>query len=155
GRRLVHPVLLVQEPAGGVRDRGVVVADLVDDHASDVHRDALLGDAGDLELGDPAVQHQPAGGLEAGQHHGALAGDDLEPEAVRGVRAGQAGTEPGDDQRLVRLGDPPGRLEHDDQEYQRDRPYDADEDVAGHRRTPPRQVTTRQNRETMTFRGGW
>src|SRR5439155_19347103 len=111
-------------------------------------------DAGDLQLGGPAVPHQPAGGLQAGNHHGALAGDDLEPEAVRGVDAVRAGAEPGDDQRLIGLGDPPGRLEQDDDEQECGRCRDADDAVGGHRCRPFR-IEPGQSRVTVTSRGGW
>ena len=73
---LVHLCLLVEEASGGVGDGHVVVADLVDDHAADAERDALVGDALDGEVGLAQVEREPAHGLHARQHELALAGDD-------------------------------------------------------------------------------
>ena len=63
-----------------------VVADLVDDDAADAERDALVGDAVDGQLGLAQVEREPADRLHAGEHQGALAGDDLEAEALLDAR---------------------------------------------------------------------
>ena len=76
----VHAVLLVEETARGVGDRREVVTDLVDHHPFDVDRNALLGDARDLELGLAQVERKPAHHLHARNDQRAAAGDDLEPE---------------------------------------------------------------------------
>ena len=121
---LVHLVLLVEEAPGGVGDRREVVADLVDHDALDAERDALVGDAVDGELGLAEVEREPAHGLHAGNDERALAGDDLEAEAL--VELDRPGAflgclEAGDDQRLVRLGHPPHELEEITDEQQRRR----------------------------------
>ena len=111
---LVHLVLLVEEAAGRVGDRREVVADLVDDHAADAERDALVRDAVDGQVGLAQVEREPPHGLHAGEHERALAGDDLEAEALLERVGGVLVPEAGDDQGLVRLGHAPHGLEDDD-----------------------------------------
>ena len=86
GEHVVHPVvhlvLLVEEAAGGVGDRRVVVAHLEDHHALDPEGDALVGDAVDAQLGLSKVEREAAHRLHAGDDERALAGDDLEAEAL-------------------------------------------------------------------------
>jgi hypothetical protein len=74
----LHPVLLGQEPARRVRDRGLVVPHLERGHRADVQPDALAGDAllGDLRLAQ-REREQP-GLLLHRRHETAMAGDDAE-----------------------------------------------------------------------------
>ena len=50
----------VEEAPGGVRDRAVVVADLVDDDAAQVEPDLLLADAGDGDLALMRLEREAA-----------------------------------------------------------------------------------------------
>ena len=105
----------VQEAAGGVGDRAVVVADLVDDDAAQVEADLLLADAGNGDLALVGHERQGPDLGQARQDHGAAAGHDLEAHALAGYPAGRvAARDARDDQGLVRLGDAPGRLEQGD-----------------------------------------
>jgi hypothetical protein len=111
---------LVEEPAGGVGDRGVVVADLVDDHRLDADRDALGRHARDVQFGLVGVEREVAHPLDAGHDEGTLAGDDLEAQGLGDALDGVL-VEARDDERLVGLGDPPHRTEqHEDQHQHHD-----------------------------------
>jgi hypothetical protein len=121
----VHLLLLVEEAAGGVGDRDVVVADLEDDHALDPERDALVGHALDRQRGLAQVERQPPDRLDARQHQRALAGDDAEAHALAGPLGRRVLAQAGDDQGLVGLGDPPHELEDREQDDQ------ADDDAPG------------------------
>ena len=72
-----------------------------------------LRHARDLQLGLAQVEREPAHDLHAGDDQRAAAGDDLEAQRLAGV-IDRLVVEPADDQRLVRLGDPPHRAEQHD-----------------------------------------
>ncbi len=130
---LADQFLLVQEAAGGVGDGDVVVADLEDDHALDPDRDALRGDALDVQFGLVEVQREPPDALQARRDEGPPAGDDPEAQPVTDPLGAVAGT--GDDQCLVRFGHPPHELEERDHDHhgRGDRPGDDE----SHGSTPP------------------
>ena len=144
GEHVVHPLghqpLLVQEAPCRVGDGHVVVADLEDDHAPHLQRDALLRDAVDLQLGLVEVEGQLADRLYTGQHQRAAPGDDPEPHPLFQALGPVPGTR--DDERLVRLGHPPHQFEQTDQyEYGGDRRTRDDAD--DHRQCPLCMVPSR------------
>ena len=108
----------VEEAAGRVRDRRVVVADLVDDDPAQVEADLLLADAGDRDLAFVRLERQGAHLRHPGDDERAAPRDDPEPH--RAGRVGRAGPEPGDDERLVGLGDPPAQPEQQEHGDHRD-----------------------------------
>ena len=111
---LLHLVLLVEEAPCRVGDRDVIVADLEDHHAADSERNALVGDAVDLQLGLAQVEGKTADLLHAGEDHHALAGDDLEPQALTDAVGRVVLAEAADDQSLVGLGHPPHETEDEE-----------------------------------------
>jgi hypothetical protein len=113
-------VALLQEPPGRVRDRAVVVADLVRRDALDVQGNPLAGDAGDRQRSSPDVERQAPYGLEAGQYRGTAADHDLEAEGLVDLFLAGVRAETGDDQRLVRLRHPPDHPEQQQEDHQRD-----------------------------------
>jgi hypothetical protein len=142
---LIH----VEEPAGGVRDRGEVVAHLEQHDALDADGDPLRRHAfADLERRLADRERQPADGLEAGQHHRALADHDAE----RAVGPGP-GAQPRDDQRLVGLGHPPGAAE---QQHDHDQGDDDDgrRDGGGWHGHEHSSALLGQYGSTTTWRGG-
>jgi hypothetical protein len=128
---LVHLRLLVEEASRRVGDRREVVAHLVDHDAPDAEGDALVGHAVDGELGLAEVEGEPAHGLHARDDQRALAGDDLEAEALVDVDGGGPATtlDARDDERLVRLGDAPHELEDDDGRHDGDGDGDQNDHV--------------------------
>ena len=99
--QLFHLVLLGQEPARRIGDRGLIVTDLECGDRLDVQPDALDRDAILDDLGDPQRQRQCARLAEDRQYKDAPAGDDAER------RLGAAPLRPGDQQRLIRRGNMP------------------------------------------------
>jgi hypothetical protein len=101
----LHPVLLGQEPARRVRDRGLVIPHLERGHRADIQPDALAGDAllDDLRLAQGQGKH-PRLLLHRG-HETAMPGDDAE------LRPLALPLRTGDEQRLVGRRDMP--KEHD------------------------------------------
>ncbi len=85
GEHIVHPgfhlVLLVEEPSGGIGDRGVIVPDLEDHYTAHTHGDSLLGDAVDAQLGGLQVQGEATDILSARHDQDSLPGHNLETEA--------------------------------------------------------------------------
>ena len=79
----LHAVLLGQEPAGGVGDRRLVVADLERGDRSDVEPDALIGNAllGDFRLAQRQRQHSRP--LLHRHDEAAVAGDNAELRSIR------------------------------------------------------------------------
>ena len=77
----VHLLLLVEEAPRRVRDRLVVVGDLVDHDRLDADADPLRRDALEVELGLVDVEREPPDLLQARQVERALADDDLEARA--------------------------------------------------------------------------
>jgi hypothetical protein len=114
---VLHLVLLIEEAAGGVGDRHVVVADLEDHHAADAEGDALVRDTVDLQLGFTQVERKAPHLLDSRQDEHTLAGDDLEPQALTHAVGRVVLAEPADDQGLVGLGDPPHEAEDEADEY--------------------------------------
>lgn len=162
---LIHLVLLVEEPARGIRDRREIVTDFEDDDAFQTQRDSLGGDALDLQLVLAQIQGKPAYGLDTRNDQGPFAGDDPETEALAdAVR--RIGVEARDDQSLVGLGHPPGKLEQqDDDDHRADDNY-RDHGNSGHAlcscpRDDPAVLSagssrsTGHNRLTYTVRGAW
>jgi hypothetical protein len=68
----LHPVLLGQEPAGGVRDRCRVVADLERGDGPDIQPDSLFGDAVLDDLGFLEREGEHPGLLLDRQHDAAV-----------------------------------------------------------------------------------
>ncbi len=93
-----HLILIGQEPLSRVDDALLVVADLERDDRTDIHRNALSGDAGFCDLGLTHGQRQEAGLAEGGENEGAVAGDD--PEWCRVSAMSAAGDQHG----LIGLG---------------------------------------------------
>ncbi len=138
GEHVVHPLghqlLLVQESAARVGDRHEVVADLEDDHTPHLQRNALEGHAVHRQLGLLEVQGELAHRLHARHHQRAAPRDDPEPHALFEALVAMLRT--GDDERLVRLGDPPHHLEHTDQRENGDNRRSRN-DADDHRHSPP------------------
>jgi len=112
----VHHVLLIEEPARGVRDRREVVADLIDHDGLEMDRDALLCHAVDGEIGFVEVERELTDDLHARDDERAVARDHLEAHALGLRRRIAARPEAGDDERFVGLGNAPHRFEDDDGE---------------------------------------
>jgi hypothetical protein len=74
----LHPVLLGQEPAGGVRDRCRVVADLERGDGPDIQPDSLFGDAVLDDLGFLEREGEHPGLLLDRQHDAAVPCHDPE-----------------------------------------------------------------------------
>ena len=78
-----------------------------------------MGDAVDLQFRLAQVEREATDLLDAGQDEHALAGDDLEPQALARPVGRVVLTQPADDQRLVGLRDAPHETEDEEQEHQR------------------------------------
>jgi hypothetical protein len=74
----------IEEPPGGVRDRRVVVADLVHDDAAQIEPDLLLADARHGDLALVGLERERPDLRHARHDEGAAPGDDPEPEPATG-----------------------------------------------------------------------
>ena len=90
----VHLIFLLEEAPSRVRDRLVIIGDLVDDDGLDADRNSLRRHALEIELRLVDVEREPANFLHARDDEHSLADDDLEPEsggvALRAVMSAPA-----------------------------------------------------------------
>jgi len=122
----VHLILLIEKAPCSIRDRSEVVADFVNDDGLEVDRYPLLRDAIDGQFRFVEIERKPAHGLDAGDDERAVTGDDLEAHALADGVGRAPRSEARDDERFVRFGDTPHRLEEGDANCEHD---DSDDDI--------------------------